>query len=858
MHFRYCLWTQAQRKAKPSCASAIGYEARRPFINHSILRKAVRNTRTIMTISGLVPGSFKCPITGEVMREPVMDPEGHTYEQDAILHWLQRNATSPITRTALTPAMLKPNRALRDAIESMHGLSQSAITVQENLAANGAASKIPGAEVSGLTELELTEQTDMQLKHFALGDEVVVEVTIQPPQGTSVVPMDVVAVIDISGSMDNKAVVEQDGKQVDVGYSVLDVTKHAVKTVIASMRPADRLSIVVFSTNARLLMDWLPMTPANQEFATNAVSGLTTEGATNLWDGLRQSLQQFRSQPRTGCMSSVLLLTDGVPSSHLCPPRGIVQTLERELERMSEAAESVAPSIFTFGFGYSLDTMLLVDIATKGNGYYSFIPDSGFVGTVFIHALANAATTAGKFACLNLQTSDGATLRVLGGDKKDVSSTSPSSLSIVLDSLNHGQPRQVLVGVTPGIPFDSLESAGEYLTAQLVYTDKQGQAIITTHCASIAALGPLAPVVSTDVQEVMLRQEFVSILSRMLPNGHPQSAGTSDRACEVGGELVSLPEKQVAIRGFVDKHQQNFAGHGILIDAEGQVALAVSRQDFWERWGCNYVCSLLSAHRQQRCNNFKDKSVAAYGGALFAVERDRADDIFSNLPAPLPSRSKVADIGGGSGGASSLSFRALFNDSNNGCFHGNCLVTMADGSRKRISDLVKGDRLARAAPTSSATAEPRVVCVVRTDCKGGKEDLVSLNNGALVLTPWHPMWDATSGRWAFPNDMAQQQNIECASVYNLVLDSGHTIDIGGATCVTLAHGIADDTVASHEYFGTDQVLKDLQAMSPGFEAGLLHFQHNSIARDPDGRVLGYQASRLLSPEGDINSLGDIN
>ena len=68
--------------------------------------------------------------------------------------------------------------------------------------------------------------------------------------------------------------------------------------------------------------------------------------------------------------------------------------------------------------------------------------------------------------------------------------------------------------------------------AQLVYTDKQGQAIITTHCASIAALGPLAPVVSTDVQEVMLRQEFVSILSRMLPNGHPQSAGTSARNLE--------------------------------------------------------------------------------------------------------------------------------------------------------------------------------------------------------------------------------------------------------------------------------------------------------------------------------------
>jgi hypothetical protein len=33
--------------------------------------------------------------------------------------------------------------------------------------------------------------------------------------------------------------------------------------------------------------------------------------------------------------------------------------------------------------------------------------------------------------------------------------------------------------------------------------------------------------------------------------------------------------------------------------------------------------------RQQRCNNFKDLGVADYGGALFQLQRDRADEIFS-------------------------------------------------------------------------------------------------------------------------------------------------------------------------------------------------------------------------------------
>ena len=45
-----------------------------------------------------------------------------------------------------------------------------------------------------------------------------------------------------------------------------------------------------------------------------------------------------------------------------------------------------------------------------------------------------------------------------------------------------------------------------------------------------------------------------------------------------------------------------------------------------------------------------------------------------------------------------------------------------------------------------------------------------------------------------------------SSVFNLVLDSLHAIEIGGEVCATLGHGITDNAVAAHEYFGTDKVL----------------------------------------------------
>ena len=72
-----------------------------------------------------IPPSFKCPITGSMMQDPVVDPEGNTYERRAIEAWLERSQTSPITRTSLTASMLNSNRALRDAIESFRQMPGS-------------------------------------------------------------------------------------------------------------------------------------------------------------------------------------------------------------------------------------------------------------------------------------------------------------------------------------------------------------------------------------------------------------------------------------------------------------------------------------------------------------------------------------------------------------------------------------------------------------------------------------------------------------------------------------------------------------------------------------------------------------
>ena len=59
---------------------------------------------------------FLCPITRELMRDPVFCADGHSYERSYIEEWLRTHKTSPLTNTRLAHKQLVPNHALRGII----------------------------------------------------------------------------------------------------------------------------------------------------------------------------------------------------------------------------------------------------------------------------------------------------------------------------------------------------------------------------------------------------------------------------------------------------------------------------------------------------------------------------------------------------------------------------------------------------------------------------------------------------------------------------------------------------------------------------------------------------------------------
>jgi curved DNA-binding protein CbpA len=60
---------------------------------------------------------YRCPLTKEVMKEPMSDFEGNNYEKDAILKYLETHSTSPVTGNPLFPLHLTANSALKERIK---------------------------------------------------------------------------------------------------------------------------------------------------------------------------------------------------------------------------------------------------------------------------------------------------------------------------------------------------------------------------------------------------------------------------------------------------------------------------------------------------------------------------------------------------------------------------------------------------------------------------------------------------------------------------------------------------------------------------------------------------------------------
>jgi hypothetical protein len=192
-------------------------------------------------------------------------------------------------------------------------------------------------------------------------------------------------------------------------------------------------------------------------------------------------------------------------------------------------------------------------------------------------------------------------------------------------------------------------------------------------------------------------------------------------------------------------------------EMEGRVSKAFSTPERIQRWGAHYVRSIIRAHQLQQCHNFKDPGVQVYGGKMFKDLQKKADVIFCSLPPPTANVKHQADPS--SPAQAAPASMASFNDCSGGCFSGEGLVQLANGTQKRVKELQKGDEI-----VDSLGSKAKIVCLIAY--KVMKWIQVCEING-LLITPKHPI--KNSGEWVYPQEIKCPHPVFLYFVYNVVL-----------------------------------------------------------------------------------------
>jgi uncharacterized protein YegL len=726
--------------------------------------------------------SFLCPITHNIMTNPYIDHEGNTYEYSAICEWLTRNNTSPITRSYLTINNLAPNRSLLEAItEYNQGYVTNVSEVQNIVQTNVNTFNLEDVIVN------------MNLNKFKFNNDIYFKLDIKPIEGNNIPPVDIICVIDISGSMDSPAYIQQDGKQKDVGFTILDITKHALLTIIDSMNTNDKIAIITFSNDAEVLTPLVNITNTNKGYIKTLVSNLRTKGATNMWAGLNLALQQISEDNNS--LKNIMFLTDGIPTTHMLPPRGLINTLERKIDQIKEK-NLVSPNIYTYGFGQSLDTDVLVNIAKIGNGNFSYIPDSGFVGTIFMHSLAYIKTQIANNLYIDLSY-----LSENIKNKIEFIGYKLENDKIKLSSMHYGLNKKLVFKINES---DLNLINDNIICISLIYNTISNE-------NRICQKGFDKNILINYDNNLLFRELTRLELINLLDNNDYDKIKTD-------------------INNFKIKYCN--INNDIMQDFNDQIILAIDK-NYYNKWGKNYIKSFISAHYNERCNNFKDTSVQNYGGNLFNKIKDEIDDIFTNLPAPAPSNSYNDQYVDNSKSYNrQQTFAQSFNNCNNGCFHESSIVLMDNNNTKLIKDISKGDYV-----IGKNNCKSKVVCVIKYKCCNNKNDMVKINN-KLIITPFHPILE--NNEWVFPTSLGKITEYDCEYVYNLVLDTNHTVNIDSTICVTLGHNISENFVVSHNYFGTNKVINDLEKFET-YNDGIVVLDKNNFVRCPNtNRVIKIQ------------------
>jgi len=177
-------------------------------------------------------------------------------------------------------------------------------------------------------------------------------------------------VIDVSGSMD------MDNR--------LELVKRSLELLVEQLDRKDTVSIVVYGSNARVVLD--PTPGSDKNAILRAIYRLGTEGATNAEAGIRLGYKMAMRAYNPDGINRVILCSDGVANVGNTEANVILDEIRGHVE------EGVTMTAIGFGMDNYNDT-LMEQLADNGDGFYAYVDDMREAKRLFIDNLTSTLQT---------------------------------------------------------------------------------------------------------------------------------------------------------------------------------------------------------------------------------------------------------------------------------------------------------------------------------------------------------------------------------------------------------------------------------------------------------------------------------
>ena len=566
------------------------------------------------------PNSYRCTISHDIMRDPVVDPEGNSYERSEIETWLRAHPVSPLTRTRLTIDMLKPNRALKDAINEFLATHPRALSND-----HGTTAPIISASPTAFTNASLTVSGST----YGVDGQSYLAITVAAPDDGTTQPLDLIVYLDTSGSM-TIDVVSGEGLE-EKRIPRISLAKHGLRVLAALLGSQHRLSVVTFSSVAKVVLPFTYMNAEGLKKVDRMLEGVVATGQTNMWDAIRTGLSLAEDPSCRGRHLVSMMFTDGEPTVE--PPKGTLETI------LGAASPTNPWTFHTFGFGSQLDSDLLVKIAQWGGGMFGFIPSGDMLGTVFINAVANRLSVAHQGATVTCTPSSGPAVKIRTGP------------------VRFGQPRHFVVPAT-----------GETYT-------------LTCEGATVEA-GP-DPSVGTSFVEA--RRDYLNLLQTI------QGAGFGGHiASEAAIEAFVrrwAPATEDRIQALVRDLRSSAKG-------EGQVSLALNYATTWGPHYVRSYAMAQELEECMNFKDPGLQIYGGASFARHQDAGDKLFVTLPPMEDPVPPVQSYGGYGGGGPviqrPAISMS---TYHDRGGSCFTGETLIVLESGERTPAYAIRRGDRV---------------------------------------------------------------------------------------------------------------------------------------------------------------------